>query len=210
MALNESDSQRVSIPSFAVVEHCAKPGKYSLQEKKFRALAPAPTTPPHPLIPTSPKENSFIDENGRHKIRLPRRSPLPSRNDPGCRPTNTTAPPTQEHLSNAATNPSQSLSLQFDPSQCVWHALRDVAFVKDENIELSMEDLCALLRFRYAGVDARMKGVDESHVLAMRDFVKERGKQMYDVKYPRFVRTDMEVDLRSMREGREGPAGCEV
>ena len=73
-----------------------------------------------------------------------------------------------------------------------------------------MEDLCALLRFRYAGMDARMKEVDESRVSAMREFVRERGKQMYEVKFPRFVRKEMEVDLRSMREAGEEAASWEV
>ena len=73
-----------------------------------------------------------------------------------------------------------------------------------------MEDLCALLRFRYAGMDARMERVDERQVLAMREFVRERGRQMYEVRFPRFVRKEMEMDLKCMREGGEGGASWEV
>ena len=201
-ALNQSDTQRASMPSVAAHQRSAKPGQNSLHEKKLRKLLPALMKP---LRAPPPNEELFTYENGRPKIRLPRRDPLPSRNDPASSladPT-TTVQPTQQQPSNNPTTGSQPLPLQFDPSQCVWHALRDVAFVKDENIKLSMEDLCALLRFRYARMDARMKGVEESHVLAMREFVGEKGKQMYEVKCPRFIRKEMEVDLRSMREGSE-------
>ena len=202
IALDQSDIQRASIPSFATVERSAKPGQYSLHEKKLRNLLPAPP-PPRAPSPGPPKEDIFIDENGRHKIRIPRRYPLASRNDPVSSLADpTTAPPPQQP-SNTPTTCSQPLPLQFDPSQCVWLALRDVAFVKDENIKLSMEDLCALLRFRYAGMDARMKGVDEGQVLAMREFVRERGKQMYETKFPQFIKKEMEGDLRSMRDAGE-------
>ena len=197
-ALNQSDTQRASKPSSAAHQRSAKPGQNSLHEKKLRKLLPAL------MKPLRVEEELFIYENGRPKIRLPRRDPLPSRNDPASSlAVSTPVQPTQQQPSNNPTTGSQPLPLQFDPSQCVWHALRDVAFVKDENIELSMEDLCALLRFRYARMDARMEGVEERHVLAMREFVGERGKEMYEVKCPRFIRKEMEVDLRSMREGSE-------
>ena len=201
IALNQSDIQRASISSFATVERSAKPGQYSLHEKKLRNLMPA--LPPRAPSPGPPEEDIFIDENGRRKIRIPRCYPLASRNDPVSSLADpTTAPPPQQP-SNIPTTCSQPLPLQFDPSQCVWLALRDVAFVNDENIKLSMEDLCALLRFRYAGMDARMKEVNEGQVLAMREFIRERGKQMYEPKFPRFIREEMERDLRSMRDAGE-------
>ena len=205
LVLNRSEIRRPSMPSVATVEYYAKPGQYSLHEKKIqkklRTLAPTPPPPRRAPTPRPPKEEIFVDENGRHKIRIPRRYPLASHNDPASSPANSTnAQPLQEP-SNIPLTCSESPSLQFDPSQCVWHALRDVAFVKDDNIQLSMEDLCALLRFRYSEKDARMKRVEACHVLAMSEFVRERGMRMYEVKFPRFIRREMEVDLRSMREG---------
>ena len=66
-----------------------------------------------------------------------------------------------------------------------------------------MEDLCALLRFRYSEMDARMKGVEECHVLAMGEFVRERGKQLYEARLSQVLAREMEEDLRCMKEGRD-------
>ena len=75
---------------------------------------------------------------------------------------------------------------------------------------MSMGDLCALLSFRYSEMDVRMETVDEREVLAMREFVRARGMQMYETKYPRFLRSGMEADLRIMREGGKGGGSWEV
>lgn len=214
-AINQSDIQCGSVASFATLQRSARPNQYTFQEKKLRTLAPAPTIvsrpprapAPRPLLP---REDIFIDENGRHKVRIQRHSPLKDSYDPAVAVADPiTAPPPEQQPSNIPTTCSEPLPLNFDPSQCVWHALRDVAFVKDGHIQLSMEDLCALLRFRYAGMDARMNGVDESHVLAMREFVGERGKEMYDVRRW-FMRKDMEADLKSIREGGESRTSWEA
>ena len=201
-SLSQSEIQHCSLPSLAPVQRRAKPNQDRLPERKLRTLAPAPTVPPSAPAPRPLKEVVFVDENGRHKRRLPRPCPPANRNVPAsslAKPTTTAPPPKQ--ASDIPITCSEPFSSEFDPSECVWHALRDVAFVKEEKIDLSMEDLCALLRFRYSDKDPRMKGLEERHVLAMREFVGDRGRQMYETRFPRFIKREMEVDLRSMREG---------
>ena len=186
--LNTSDVQRASMPSFAALKDNANLGKQGL-EKKYRNLAPAPVTLRCVRTPESPNADvaMVVDKNGRRKILLPRPDSLAQ----------STTPPIQTPYDIPTDQASRS---SFDPSQCAWHAIRDVAFVKDEKIKVSMEDLCALLRIRYAEIDPQMENVEECHVDAMDEFCKRQGKQMYEEKYPEFVKKEMEVDLRNMRE----------
>lgn len=71
-------------------------------------------------------------------------------------------------------------------------------------MDLSPEDLCALLRFRYAKTDPLMARVDFEDVKVMYAFCEGRPKEMYEKHACGWIRLEMGQDLRSMREGGVG------
>lgn len=71
----------------------------------------------------------------------------------------------------------------------------------DGALELSSEDLCALLRFRYARTDPQMAWVELAHVGPMYDFCKRWPKEMYELTAWNFIKQEMGLDLELMRDG---------
>ena len=69
----------------------------------------------------------------------------------------------------------------------------------DNWIELSMEGLCALLRFRYGGEDPQMWAVERCHILAMKQFCEGRGKVWYEIEARGLIKKRMERDLVLLR-----------
>lgn len=69
---------------------------------------------------------------------------------------------------------------------------------------LSSDDLCALLRFRYAQTDLLMAHVEPSHVRDMYNFCKRLEGQMYEARARKLIRAQMEGDLERMRGGGVG------
>lgn len=71
-------------------------------------------------------------------------------------------------------------------------------------MDLPSEELCALLRFRYAMTDAQMAAVEPGHVRVMYEFCQEGGKEMYESSAGRWIRLEIGADLKSMKEGGVG------
>lgn len=71
-------------------------------------------------------------------------------------------------------------------------------------MDLPSEELCALLRFRYAMTDPQMAGVEPDRVGVMYEFCQEGGKEMYESSAGRWIREEIGADLKSMREGGVG------
>lgn len=74
----------------------------------------------------------------------------------------------------------------------------------DGCIAVSIEDLCALLRFRYAKTDPKMARAEQAHVVAMYGFCKVWGKEMYEKNAWGLIQSQMRDDLRILKEGGEG------
>lgn len=68
-------------------------------------------------------------------------------------------------------------------------------------MDLSLEDLCALLCFRYAKDDPQMEGVEVDHVAAMYEFCQGWPKEMYEKTAGSLIRLQMGSDLKLMRDG---------
>ena len=71
-------------------------------------------------------------------------------------------------------------------------------------MRLSEEDLCALLRFRYAKDDPLMARVETGHVGAMYGFCQGLPTKMYEETAKGLIRYQMARDLKLMREGGVG------
>lgn len=69
---------------------------------------------------------------------------------------------------------------------------------------MSSEDLCALLRFRYAETDPLMARVELADLQAMYVFCKGWPKEMYEKHAGGRIRLEMGQDLKLMREGGVG------
>ncbi len=71
-------------------------------------------------------------------------------------------------------------------------------------MKVSDEELCALLRFRYAKDDPLMARVETRHVGAMYDFCQGLQEEMYEETAGGLIRLQMKKDLKLMREGGVG------
>lgn len=69
-------------------------------------------------------------------------------------------------------------------------------------MNVTREELCELLRFRYAKTDPLMARVEPCHVHSMYDFCK--GKEMYESVSESMIKRQMGRDLKLMREGGQG------
>lgn len=69
-------------------------------------------------------------------------------------------------------------------------------------MEISREELCKLLRFRYAKTDPQMARVQLCHLHSMYEVCK--GKEMYESKVEGVIKREMRKDLGDMRGGVEG------
>lgn len=70
----------------------------------------------------------------------------------------------------------------------------------DNRIELSAQELCALLRFRYARDDKQMERVGRCDIVAMREFCDRRGKIWYEVEARELIRKEMQRDLKDLAD----------
>lgn len=72
----------------------------------------------------------------------------------------------------------------------------------DGCIDVPREELCQLLRFRYASTDPQMARVELGHLQPMYDLCK--GKEMYESVSKGMIKRYMGRDLKLMREGGDG------
>lgn len=68
-------------------------------------------------------------------------------------------------------------------------------------MDVTWEDLGALLRFRYGTVDPQMAALERCHIQAMHDFGKGLPHKMYEEGAGVFIKKQMDEDLETMREG---------
>lgn len=191
----QTDIQRASMPSFAALQRTKHATQSTVPAKKHRNLAPAPVKPPCAHPPE--KVESIMSKNGNLKYRLSKLDPTPKHTSPVFLSTNPAPAITQKYTPNVPKHPEPPPP--FDPSKCTWRALRDVAFVTDNRIELSTEELCALLRFRYPREDKQ--GLERWHILAMKEFCERQGKDWYEVEARELIKKEMQRDLRLLMEG---------
>lgn len=196
---DQTDIQRASMPSFAALQRTKHATQSILPVKKHRNLAPAPAKPSRACPPE--KVESIMSKNGNLKYRIPKIDPLPKHTTSVFPLAKSPPPPAQQCTLNVPEHPEPRPP--FDPSKCTWRALRDVAFVTDNWIELSTEKLCALLQFRYARDDQQMVGVGRRDILAMKEFCESRGKDWYETEARELIKKMIQRDLNLLAEGRE-------
>ncbi|KAF6218794.1 hypothetical protein HO133_005337 [Letharia lupina] len=198
IGLDKSDLRRASISSFPPPHRYPKPSqpKNPTPTRIMTSINGVPMyshgTSATPLAP--------------HKILLPKLDPTLRSAAPVFSPSSSrsVAPPAQQQQPQQQHTPADDTFRTpppFDPKKCHWRALRDVAFVLDGRVVLSSEDLCALLRFRYARTDPLMAGVELGHVGAMYGFCKGWPRELYEEKAENLIRVQMGMDLKLMREG---------
>ncbi|CAD6590335.1 MAG: hypothetical protein ASARMPRED_004728, partial [Alectoria sarmentosa] len=219
LGLDQSDIHRASISPFSAPKRVTKLSQQNLQRKHAHNSTPTSImtsfngvpiysqgTSAYPAVTSAPRApglQNVPNNNSRpanDKIVLPRPDQTVRYNPSAYRPspfTKSIAPPppppsTQQPFENTPPHDPPP----FDPGKCHWRALRDVAFVLDSGMDLASEDLCALLRFRYAMTDPQMAGVEPGRVQVMYEFCREGGKEMYESEAGKWIRVEMEAHLK--------------
>ncbi|KAL9071777.1 MAG: hypothetical protein Q9161_004041 [Pseudevernia consocians] len=220
--LDQPDIDRAAISSFSSSKRNTKASPETVHTKKIHNPpasimtqfhgVPVYSHPPFPHPTTSTAGSaiglpSILSKDHTPpfgKIILPKLDPA-LRHNPSAylysHLTKPAAPPSQRPPAN---NNTPQEPPPFEPRKCHWRALRDVAFVLDGGMKLSVEDLCALLRFRYAKDDPLMARVETAHVGAMYAFCKGLRQAMYEETAGGLIKWQMARDLKLMREGGVG------